>query len=77
MREYPFDDPMDNGMKITINDQNTNTYIEKTIDEEHPCWTEVVMDFLSMLQACGYIIDIRKVERDIKGISTNSYEDRV
>ena len=60
MREFPFDDIADGKMTIKIDDRETNTYIQKTIDPT--CWKDALREFVNMLNGCGYIINPIKAE---------------
>jgi len=60
MREFPFDDIADGKMTIKIDDRETSTYIQKTIDPT--CWKDALREFVNMLNGCGYIINPIKAE---------------
>ena len=70
MRDYLFDDPNDGKMTIKINDRESNTFIEKTIDEE--TWPEILKEFVFMLNGCGYIIDPVKAENHIEQLKADN-----
>ena len=69
MREFPFDDINDGKMTIKINDRETDTFIEKTIDETG--WKEILMQFVFMLNGCGYTIDPIKAEKALNELSAS------
>ena len=69
MRDYLFDDPNDGKMTIKINDRESNTFIEKTIDPAD--WGEALKDFVFMLNGCGYIIDPVKAENHIEQLKAD------
>jgi len=71
MRKFPFDDIVDDGkMTIKINDTESNTFIEKTIDPED--WGEALKEFVFMLNGCGYIINPVKAENYIEQMKADN-----
>jgi hypothetical protein len=73
MREFPFDDIDDGKMRIKIDDRDTNTFIEKTLEPAD--WKEVLMEVVFMLNGCGYVIDPRKAEKAFNELSASQLEE--
>jgi len=73
MREFPFDDIDDGKMRIEIDDRDTNTFIKKTLQPSD--WKEVLMEVVSMLNGCGYVIDPRKAEKAFDELSASHIEE--
>lgn len=72
MRDFTFDGIKDGKMTIKIDDRDTDTFIEKTIDETG--WKEILMHFVFMLNGCGYTIDPIKAEKALNELSASHVE---
>lgn len=73
MKEFPFDDLPDGKMTIKIDDRETNTYIEKTIDPSD--WKEILQEVVHMVNGCGYVINPIKTEKAFYEISSSCTEE--
>ncbi len=73
MMDFLFDDETKKSMTIKIIDKDTDTYVEKNIDPR--TWSDAFIEFVYMLNGCGYIIDPVKAEDMIKEFARNQREE--
>ena len=73
MRDFLFEDETKKSMTIKIIDRDTDTYIEKDFDPT--AWSDAFIEFVYMLNGCGYTIDPVKAEDMIKEFARNQREE--
>jgi len=70
MREFPFGEDLEGKMTITVKDRDSDTFIEKHIEEIY--WPDILKEFVYMLNGCGYIIDPVKAAEYIDKLSEDN-----